>query len=153
MYIAILHKAPRLRSLTRFARQVCPENPWLSRSTTDVRIWQLLPSQTAMGIFLRLSLSATLANHVTRLTLDQGRDVGVVGPDGRSPSQWPGTARSSPPPVTDGLRRYPSYTPVYRHSDQAALERRIERSDRRWRSRSFLYAARLDKQAAIDGLV
>src|SRR6201994_234569 len=25
-----------------------------------------------------------------------------------------------PPPVADGLRRHPSYTPVYRHSDQPA---------------------------------
>src|ERR1700761_9585725 len=58
-------------------------------------------------------------HHVTRLTLDQGRDVGVVRPGNRPPNgQAP--LDLQPPPVADGLRRHPSYTPVYRHSDQPA---------------------------------
>src|SRR5580700_5207495 len=35
-------------------------------------------------------------------------------PNGRAPLDL------QPPPVADGLRRHPSYAPVYRHSDQSA---------------------------------
>ena len=40
-------------------------------------------------------------HHVTSVTFDQGRDCAVLRPGPRSPSQWPGTARSSTAAAAD----------------------------------------------------
>jgi len=94
---------------------------------------QLLCSFFACLIARRLpsgcSLPATFGqHHVTRMKLDQGPRCSCCSAGQQIAFPMPGTPDLNPPPVADGLRRYPDMAPRPSPFGSAGLERRTSAS-------------------------